>query len=344
MYALARRTAQASKIVFFRAGTSVGHSAGNMARCRRVAGLRSSLRRHFAGDHSRGAEFNLQPKVCYYKTLNVPTDASSDDIKAAYQKLVKRLHPDVNPGSEEQFRDVMAAYAVLADPARRELYDTAIGVFDPDWGKQDSTRFWTGDHKQRMEEELARMKGAIFHPTKEQQDYLKGKIDNENKARRLTEAEVGKFKEKEMAETKKNKEDQDSILEIDGQKQDPERLHAYFKAKYINNPDVETVNPKEKLRFTKTIYNKVQERKAESEASMMDFNDIRGNFRVKKSTEDKIKSPEGTVLRLTAPFLLMAVLFIAMFSYTTRKPKQKSELTSRHISHGEGYIAKITPT
>ncbi|MDQ3570218.1 MAG: molecular chaperone DnaJ [Actinomycetota bacterium] len=59
----------------------------------------------------------------YYKVLGVSQSASDKEIKAAFRKLSKRYHPDQNPGSEDRFKEVSAAYEVLGDPARRKEYD-----------------------------------------------------------------------------------------------------------------------------------------------------------------------------------------------------------------------------
>ncbi|MBH0118962.1 DnaJ domain-containing protein, partial [Rhodococcus sp. CX] len=56
----------------------------------------------------------------FYKDLGVSPDASQDDIKKAYRKLARDLHPDANPGdaaAEERFKAVSEANAVLSDPA-----------------------------------------------------------------------------------------------------------------------------------------------------------------------------------------------------------------------------------
>ncbi|MGI8682267.1 MAG: molecular chaperone DnaJ [Mycobacteriales bacterium] len=63
--------------------------------------------------------------VDYYATLGVRRDASPDDIKRAYRRLARELHPDVNsdPAHQERFKRVTAAYEVLSDPEKRSVVD-----------------------------------------------------------------------------------------------------------------------------------------------------------------------------------------------------------------------------
>ncbi|HEY1327441.1 MAG TPA: DnaJ C-terminal domain-containing protein [Casimicrobiaceae bacterium] len=61
----------------------------------------------------------------YYATLDVPRDASEDDIKRAYRKLARKYHPDVSkePNAEERFKEVSEAYETLRDKEKRAAYD-----------------------------------------------------------------------------------------------------------------------------------------------------------------------------------------------------------------------------
>lgn len=86
-----------------------------------------------------------QGKKDYYAILNVSRDATQEEIKQAYRRLVKQWHPDLHPENrkeaEERFKEIQEAYEVLSDPEKRRQYDLfgtvgevpiATGVgFDP---------------------------------------------------------------------------------------------------------------------------------------------------------------------------------------------------------------------
>ena len=59
----------------------------------------------------------------YYKVLGVVSTATDKEITRAYRKLAKQYHPDANPGSEERFKEISAAYDVLGDADKRKEYD-----------------------------------------------------------------------------------------------------------------------------------------------------------------------------------------------------------------------------
>ena len=62
----------------------------------------------------------------FYKILDIPRDASQDEIKKKYWHLAKKYHPDKNPDNkeaEEKFKEAAHAYEVLGDPIKRERYD-----------------------------------------------------------------------------------------------------------------------------------------------------------------------------------------------------------------------------
>src|SRR6201992_2430229 len=68
----------------------------------------------------------------FYRELGVASGAFNDEIKKAYRKLARELHPDANPGdakAEARFKTVSEAYGVLSDEKKRKEYDETRALF-----------------------------------------------------------------------------------------------------------------------------------------------------------------------------------------------------------------------
>ncbi len=78
-----------------------------------------------------------------YRTLGVSRTASQDEIRRAFKKLARKYHPDVNkdPGAEDRFKAINAAYSAIGDPEKRKLWDefgeaSQKPGFDPERARQ----------------------------------------------------------------------------------------------------------------------------------------------------------------------------------------------------------------
>ena len=74
----------------------------------------------------------------YYKILGVSKTASEEDIKKAYRKLARKLHPDLNPKDKEahkKFQQINEANEVLSDPEKRKKYDQYGEQYGENWEK-----------------------------------------------------------------------------------------------------------------------------------------------------------------------------------------------------------------
>lgn len=102
--------------------------------------------------------------IDYYKVLGISKNATSDEIKKAYRKLARKLHPDINPNDKEaqaKFQQLNEANEVLSNPEKRKKYDK----YGKDWG--------TG-------EEYEKYKQQQQHANAGQQSYSSGNFNGED--------------------------------------------------------------------------------------------------------------------------------------------------------------------
>ena len=93
--------------------------------------------------------------IDYYKILGIDKNASADDIKKAYRKLARKMHPDLNPNDKEahhKFQQINEANEVLSDEAKRKKYDQ----HGKDWQHADQFE------QQRQSQSRSRYSGAQF--------------------------------------------------------------------------------------------------------------------------------------------------------------------------------------
>src|SRR3954469_189250 len=108
-----------------------------------------------------------------YEVLGVPKNATADELKKAYRKLVREVHPDRNPGSEERFKEVQGAYDVLSDPEKRKQYDTFGAANGRMPGGPGATTFDFGDF------DLGDIFGGLFNRGGTQQRPQRGQRGND---------------------------------------------------------------------------------------------------------------------------------------------------------------------
>lgn len=89
----------------------------------------------------------------YYKILEIPSNATTVDIKKSFRRLAKKYHPDTNFGdkqNESKFKEIVEAYEVLNDEVKRKSYD-----FSSNFVKQSSTNYTYHEPKQEQKRTLS---------------------------------------------------------------------------------------------------------------------------------------------------------------------------------------------
>jgi len=120
----------------------------------------------------------LNTDIDYYSLLGVKRAASPDEIKRAYRQMVFRYHPDRNPGDDAaagKFKQVLDAYAVLSDGAKRSVYDA---VNHPTGAEEEKTE----EQAEAQEPKFGDNIGSGFHFSQQfkSQEY-KGKVEPDPK-------------------------------------------------------------------------------------------------------------------------------------------------------------------
>lgn len=91
--------------------------------------------------------------VNYYKILKVSPKASTAEIKSAYRRLARKLHPDINstsPKAAEEFALLAKAYEILSDPQERAYFDKQLAALTNSIHTTDSVFYSSNSHAQRI--------------------------------------------------------------------------------------------------------------------------------------------------------------------------------------------------
>ncbi len=107
----------------------------------------------------------------YYKVLELHQNAAENDIKKSYLKLVKKLHPDMNPSGHQLFTEVQEAYHILSDHKLKKYYDQN-NSFYASFGA-DHQRSKSNYEDPRNEQFYDKMKGDYRSDFKEKQEESK---------------------------------------------------------------------------------------------------------------------------------------------------------------------------
>jgi curved DNA-binding protein len=117
--------------------------------------------------------------VDYYKILNVNKNATQEEIKAAYRKLARKLHPDLNPNDKDakkKFQDINEANEVLGDPENRKKYDE----YGKDW--KHSEQFEKAKQEQGQQRTSQHYSGNDFGGGEDFSDFFESMFGGRGKS------------------------------------------------------------------------------------------------------------------------------------------------------------------
>lgn len=109
----------------------------------------------------------------YYDILGVTPNSSDAEIKAAYRKLARKYHPDVNPGSVELFKDITEAYDTLSRNEKRKQYDILNGFFKKEETKTSGKKAEQEYRSKASAKQEENLKKDVPPVTKPKEDFSK---------------------------------------------------------------------------------------------------------------------------------------------------------------------------
>ncbi len=121
----------------------------------------------------------------YYKILGVAPEASKDELKSAFRKKARMYSPDVNrhTSATEIFEEILEAWGVLSDPAKRKSYDTNIGLWQNSKSVNNMANIERNDYKgySKPEQNLYNAAEKKSEPPKETAEPVRNKINIKTK-------------------------------------------------------------------------------------------------------------------------------------------------------------------
>lgn len=109
--------------------------------------------------------------IDYYKILGLTKGATVKEIKAAYRKLARKYHPDLNPDnkeSEQKFKEINEANEVLSDPENRKKYD----MYGKDWKHGEAKEKAQREYQEQYQQQSQRQSGQQGYANQDYSDFF----------------------------------------------------------------------------------------------------------------------------------------------------------------------------